>query len=248
MFLFYKGQVSLQRLSKNRYFQREGGGTEGTQRYYPFGVTRSSSSSGSLNMDRLFTPIWGQTGQQEIGLGLYNDPTGHMEDECGDFGCGTDTPITPSVPNTSYSDWNSSTYSGCFKCHVATANNKPRATNAELALANRNANKFLAIEGLVVLPPVVVASGIITVETVGPPVLIACLTNPSCQKLIGVSGAAMLGINPDYVKMGESLNFEYLSITEGWSWEGSNVPYLVQKAAENKAFVLSNPASTATGK
>jgi hypothetical protein len=104
----------------------------------------------------------------------------------------------------------------------------------------------LAYEGLVVLPPVVVASGIITVETVGPPVLIACLTNPSSQKLIGVGGVAMLGKYPDYIEMGESLGVDYLPTIQNFSWEESDVPYMVQNYADNYAYILSNPASFAT--
>jgi hypothetical protein len=47
------------------------GGEAGAQGYDPFGGRRYST--GTLYTDRLFTPIRGQAGQQEISeLGLYN--------------------------------------------------------------------------------------------------------------------------------------------------------------------------------
>jgi hypothetical protein len=56
----------------------------------------------------------------------------------------------------------------------------------------------------------------------------------------------MLGKYPDYVEMGKSLGVNYLPTIQDFSWEASDVPYMVQNYADNYAYILSNPASSAT--
>jgi len=71
----------------------------------------------------------------------YNDPTGH------DVGCsGYDDYLScPSALASQYTDWNSSTYGGCFKCHAAVANGQVALANPQLASANNNMQTWQAI-------------------------------------------------------------------------------------------------------
>ncbi len=80
----------------------------------------------------------------------FVDPSGHSlaEFDPGPGGGGRSPVTVPAWhPSSQYSSWNSSQYSGCFRCHAAVANNRSALTNSELAAVDYQMRKA-AYEGV----------------------------------------------------------------------------------------------------